>query len=485
MQRRPVISLSPWETGSLLSSMKKFRLRETFDTVGAFWPYGQTEAEFTGTLSSRNGDVSLGSSPTYTVIDPSKAFRDAFDAMSRLPDFQRTASICGFTPHGPCTLVNAVRNAGKGLTDTRTGQQLASSKYEHGRLLMGLHIESAFASCVDGAGFFLTKMHHLLPTPWTMEFNTGESTFRSPLEALPVFHFSSVDLKAEVICEVFSGGGVKAKKGARIKSVPRVRVIPQAPQSLAWFISLGFRLENFFALFLGTSVTLKRMQAFVGDDVGWLVQNVRRSKRERVNRQTWVCCRNSDMAEALANWLATPESEQPVEKIVLDTLRKSKMPLETEFLSLAQALECFGRLHFSECLIDKKNFKRGLASVRKAITSEWGQNPVAKRCLESLGFANEASYSSRTLLVCGLLSIPFLEKLIGEQTDFVRVVVQTRNYFTHLGIDKKQSVADESKTLFLLNQKLHALLRCVMLLKLGISEELLVEPVLYQASKWS
>ena len=38
--------------------------------------------------------------------------------------------------------------------------------------------------------------------------------------------------------------------------------------------------------------------------------------------------------------------------------------------------------------------------------------------------------------------------------------------------------------LFLLNQRLHAFLRCVMLIDLGIPESALKEPILYQSTRW-
>lgn len=63
-------------------------------------------------------------------------------------------------------------------------------------------------------------------------------------------------------------------------------------------------------------------------------------------------------------------------------------------------------------------------------------------------------------------------------------VVQTRNYFTYLGIRKGTAVIDDGGELFLLNQRLHAFLRCVMLIDLGIPESALKEPILYQSTRW-
>jgi hypothetical protein len=97
-------------------------------------------------------------------------------------------------------------------------------------------------------------------------------------------------------------------------------------------------------------------------------------------------------------------------------MRKSSVFDETQFLSLAQALEGFGRIRF--------------------------------------------------------------------QTGNYEQLIQTRNFLTHLGGPKKSEVVEEPKELFLLNQRLQAFLRCVMLIDLGISEDELREPILYQAHRW-
>jgi hypothetical protein len=84
-----------------------------------------------------------------------------------------------------------------------------------------------------------------------------------------------------------------------------------------------------------------------------------------------------------------------------------------------------------------------------------------------------------------MLPKDFFAKNFGEEDTFTRSIVQTRNYFTHLGIKPGALVIEGGKELFMLNQKLNALLRCVMLIDLGIPFEYLREPIAYQANQWS
>jgi hypothetical protein len=75
------------------------------------------------------------------------------------------------------------------------------------------------------------------------------------------------------------------------------------------------------------------------------------------------------------------------------------------------------------------------------------------------------------------------KKLLGDRTDFVCKVRDTRNFYTHLGNAGGKSKTKTPKELFLLNHRLYAFLRCVLLIDLGIDESYLGKPILYQADR--
>jgi hypothetical protein len=77
-----------------------------------------------------------------------------------------------------------------------------------------------------------------------------------------------------------------------------------------------------------------------------------------------------------------------------------------------------------------------------------------------------------------------LTKLIGDPIVFERTLRQTRNHFTHPGIPKKRNVLTDAKEIFLFNQKLHALLRLLMLKNIGFSEKAVFDPILQQSRRW-
>jgi len=427
--------------------MGKYRIAGNFELIGAFWKPGQPDASFTGTLTSRKGRVQALSSPLYTNKLGEEAVREEFKALLSDRDLKRIPALQGFTNDNRCTLFNVLVLEGGGNTNFPTGQKLSALRYIAARTVMGLHLGAADEESLDSGSFYFTKFHHLLPTPWVAQMNSDSTSYSLPHQSKEVFKFTSVDIDAEVICEVFTGGSLKAKKGASIKPIPRIRTIPKTPRSADWFTALAFRIENFISLFLGTSLSIKRIQLFRGDEEGWVVQKINH-REEKVSLQLWVRTTYAVMADALKSWLAVPVENRPVELTVLGMLRKSTLFDETEFLSLAQSLEGFGRIRFA-------------SGSKKKIT-----------------------YASLIEQTYDLLSVDFAKQLLGDRSEFVKKLVQTRNYYTHLGSPKGAAATQDGRELFLLNKRLQAFIRCVMLIDLGVPEQHLKEPILYQSTRW-
>jgi ApeA N-terminal domain 1 len=452
--------------------MQRYRLDSKLNFPGGFWPPNDQSQVITGILSSENRRIYLSTSPTFKKLDISALGRSFLDSNTAL---QRIGVLCGYTADGPCTLLDLMENTNEGCEDWPHEIKIDAVRWRVGGVVMGFHLDSVESEIIESAAFYLSTIEKWFPAPTRIEVTADHFSYTIPLKGSPAFEFSSLELEAEVTCRVFA-----LKNG---RSVPRIKVKPRTPKSLDWFVSVGLRLENFFSMFLGSSVGLTELQLQKGEEHGWLIQRVP-VRNEKVSYQSWVRCEKHEMARALSKWLAVPESQQPVEITVLGMLRKSSLFIETEFLALAQALEGFGRIHFERGLIPSDEFKNGLTKLRTELRNLWGDSEIVKRCSDALSTANEASFGHRLGLTYDLLSGDFAAKLLGNRTEFIRRVVQTRNYFTHLGIEKGKYVADTPKELFLLNQRLHALLRCVMLLDLTVSEVVLRGPILYQMLRW-
>jgi hypothetical protein len=308
---------------------------------------------------------------------------------------------------------------------------------------MGLHLQSAEASQIEQTALRFGEVSDWFPSAFGLNLSQEQRAITTRTTALEVFRFHCASLDAEVSCDVHAQAPVKRRR-AQIESVPIITIKPTRFESVEWFMDTAFRIENFLTLFLGTSVNLKSAEFIVDGRSGWLVQKVRRQV-EKTNFQSWIKCNEQVLATALDRWLSEPQDKRPVERTVLGVLRKTSMFVETEFLSLAQALEGFHRIQVG----NSPNFKTRI----------------------------EETYD--------MLSVEFALKLLGPKDVFARRVVQTRNFFTHLGIPAGTDVIQDGGELFGLNQQLHALLRCVMLLRLGVDEAFLREPIQYQATRWA
>lgn len=426
--------------------MSKYKIDATFKTFGAFWEPDRPNQKFTGSISSSKGKVEFEGAPTYSEMDL-EARRAFFAEINSPPDLQGSTAICGTTTMGGCTLLNPIKLGENGLANFSTMEKLDRVRYRAMRTVMGLHIESSEANVLDSAAYYLTKIHHFLPTPWESKMAGHSMKYKTHTAFQEVFSCRSETLKASVVCEVAAGGTDHIKRGVRIKPVPRIRILPDHPQSPDWFIALGFRLENFFSLLFGTSIPLKYVQLSQGEEVGWVVQKVN-ARKEKINRQLWVQCEYEQAASALRQWFAVPSDDQLVELTLLGSLRNSKLYVETEFLTLVQALEGFGRIRFG-------GKKRRDIKFKDAI---------------------EKTYH--------LFRPETAKKISGEREAFVKKVIQTRDYYTHLGNQKGTSAAKTMKELFLLNKRLHAFLRGAMLIDLGIPEGTISNAVIYQATRW-
>jgi ApeA N-terminal domain 1 len=122
--------------------------------------------------------------------------------------------------------------------------------------------------------------------------------------------------------------------------------------------------------------------------------------------------------------------------------------------------------------------------LNQTITTVCPNPTLAGRLEDSIRFANEPSFKNRIEMLIGRIKKEHSEALLGDVTVFNQTLRQTRNFFTHLGTKKGSKVLTGFKELFLFNQKLHALLRFLMLLGIGFPEDLVFEHVLYQSRKW-
>ena len=174
-----------------------------------------------------------------------------------------------------------------------------------------------------------------------------------------------------------------------------------------------------------------------------------------------------------------------IENLLLGVLRKGKLFIETEFLSLAQALEGFHRATGKEIKLDKAAFKVLRKKIESFLADQNLDDETATRVNSAISFANQTSFRSRLRELCGRLSEQTLTNMNIAPEQFIGDVVRMRNFFTHAGgsYDVKEEPLRGGE-LFLLSQKMRAVLRGVFLLHLGFPENQIAELIIREATKW-
>jgi hypothetical protein len=212
-----------------------------------------------------------------------------------------------------------------------------------------MHFGGSEDKCLSSARYTFSGLSDWLPKAITETWDEEFIKLKIPFEACNILDFSVKESRVRVTVKVFSQFTSNLEDSARIsKSVVYVDVETTDPESLVWYYQTGIRLENLFSLLIGGSLALETFFVYRGDDSGHV--NAKRSNHQRpFDPRECAWCTPSQLANGIAIWLNESPEFRRVESLILGVVRKGKLFVETEFLSLAQALEGIHRVmeHFS------------------------------------------------------------------------------------------------------------------------------------------
>lgn len=418
---------------------RKFTLQAPIDLYGAFWRPEQPDKVFTGRLARDGKFLQLTTSPIYKeTLDVRTDF-----VLGTEPE--RIDLLRGITTEGPCALLWLYSSHKAGVTNLEVGRALTFRQYRVALCIFDALPPTSASPFFNEAMFGFSGLQEWLPViPTKARLNTGGWTISYP-DRPPFLEFSLAPSNTRFKLDVIPVMQHKRSGEMQSKHQSQLIVTPAQPQNIKWYLELSSRFENLFSLLLGTSVRLERFEVKHESTIGSVV-SADRSKKQPPDMSIWVQCNALQLETAVTRWLSQPEEFGSLEGLVYGTIRHSSLFVETEFLSLAQALESFHRI----------------------------------------SSGTKASFADR---INGLLAeLPDLHRkqLTGDdQRKFVNMLKDTRNYFTHLGGQRKSTVLTEMSDLFLFNQRLHALLRLAMLMHIGLPESQVFEQVLRQATRYT
>jgi hypothetical protein len=452
-------------------------LNSEFSLIGAFWEPETPESVLTGTLTSNNGEITFTTAPQYQPKGPLPT------TVFSIGGGKKSPALHGFTERGICTLCDVFEISHQGLTDNKSMQAIESVAHSVSACVTGLHIRSSEDKCLSSASYSFSGLSHWLPKATSSVWAEDSVTLKIPTQSKSILDFSILESKTRIKVNVFSPIEASLADGTRVgESHAYVEVESLLPESLDWYYQIGSRLENLFSLLTGASLTLEQFFVHRGNDSGY-VNSKRESRAQPFDPRECVWSTWSQLANCIDIWLSESIKFRRVEALALGVLRKRKLFLETEFLSLAQALEGIHRATEPATIADSVTFGQVRKKIATFLRQENVDSSLSKRISDSIAHANELTFASRLMALCQCMGHPLLERMGIKPDEFVADVVQKRNSLTHIGGKTRRRAAQESfAQLFEVTQQMRPLLRGVLLRHLGIPTDQFQDVLARQAN---
>jgi hypothetical protein len=230
------------------------------------------------------------------------------------------------------------------------------------------------------------------------------------------------------------------------------------------------QIRNFISLGIGKATFPTTIKAGTKDDnsveIYYAINRFNIPNKQILNRDMFfVLSEIEDFEIIINNWLINYDSLRPVYSAYFGTLNNSKMFLEQEFLSLAQALESYHRRMFGGSYIDEEDYKPFAEILYDAIPSELDSSH--KNSLKDrIKYGYEFSLRKRLKEILSKYD-SIIVTIISDKSGFINDVTNTRNYYTHLNEEGKEYAVTNMLELDKLTKKLKFLLEICFLEELG------------------
>lgn len=253
-----------------------------------------------------------------------------------------------------------------------------------------------------------------------------------------------------------------------LKDEYRISITPQSPLSFNEYLRfINFLLPNFLTLATGHTNFPLNVSGLVSEDRGGMkIYYSITGYTERTGRLTqWPMLFAYDdvkeyLPRYLANWIRNSEKLEPTYNLYFREHYSKLIVLDSELLSLAQALEAYHRNVFGGEYLTKDEYEAIKTAIIRAIppcidkshrdalegTLKYGYQYSLRTRLKSL--FNEVLVEQSDVL----------KKLVGNPSDFIHRLVETRNYFAHRDGERNAAVLNDDE-LYEFTRKMRMLLQ--------------------------
>lgn len=173
----------------------------------------------------------------------------------------------------------------------------------------------------------------------------------------------------------------------------------------------------------------------------------------------------TDFKRIIKNWYSKYKLLEPAFDLVLEQFYNGNRFTVNTFLNLAQSAETFHARVHNHTKIPREQYKKMKEDILKVVPTEYHS-----WLNDQFNFGNNLNLHSRLTELTEKYSNNILDKILGDKTQFVLNVKNSRNYYTHYSNDGVKKALKGSK-LFYLSERLKILLVCSFLEEVGFNKD--------------
>lgn len=165
----------------------------------------------------------------------------------------------------------------------------------------------------------------------------------------------------------------------------------------------------------------------------------------------------------LKNWFKKSDLLKPVIDLYFSLYYNPRMYMQTKFINSLLALEAYHRRTRNNYMIPKKEYRELSKKILINIPDKYREKMKGK-----LIYGNEPSLKDRLIGIIKDLHI-ILDDIIDDIDDFVKDIMNTRNYLIHYDRKKKKTAASGVR-LYILTRKIMLMLHILLLIEIGMKK---------------
>jgi hypothetical protein len=288
---------------------------------------------------------------------------------------------------------------------------------------------------------------------------------------------------------VYLGGslsyGTQGFAGTRVGSV---RIKPDNSRSYSWYEDMVRRIGNLLTLCVGEPVFPRRIKAQPAAAIPsapreagarprdikvflHLFEGKEKADLSPVNMPIPFFMVQDRMALLISSWFSIHEEIEPVIGLLLSTYYNSHMYVETEFMTLVQAVEIFHRRVVGGNYLSSEEWQPFYETISRAIPPEIGSDHKAA-LRNRLKYGNEYSLRKRLGNLLQGLGEDAKNYVTKDFGNFAEECANARNALVHEG---GEAVGKSLKELWTMNRRLRALVNILVWRRLGLEDRFTVD----------